>query len=546
MSSSRHSSLFLLGQRPRRPYVNRFSRFFFTELDKGITSPYILLSTSVLISYLAWRITMKYVRPQQAFADSRRRTQKIHFDPQHNQFWGISGPSGTGGAGTRQFGVQAESDAKEDAQRRPQLVATEVSERREKPTAAHPTGELDIVCMELAEFDPDRRSDVYYRSLHYVRDSTLGDPSSVESKTDQSLSPSASAAPSAASYYYARMPTGGLEVLHGITKCTAISALHNCLPEAGRLESEVGRKLALALAPVHVVVDPLQRVIPRRFTFVKQPPVETLVLGMHSGEFPRWLSRSFPNFNVDVVEEDGALVRLCRHYMGWQDTSNLHLIVGEHASFLRSLAARVTSDTRQVAAGIKRYDLVVMDAVDGLGRLSTQYGRLELLNHLRNCLTERGCVAVTLPNKDANFLYHMVQNWRMAFSGRHVILVHCQTSPTTVLFTFQDTGSKGKVKIGTIASVAEYQDLLRAHLSHYGSNRVLFDITGEMSEGNCVILDPQKVYEPEAYLPMGHPHRAAVMSHAATSHMGWSKWLRRLVNRQLTASQRTDLYKQQQ
>ncbi|KAG5482003.1 hypothetical protein LSCM1_05717 [Leishmania martiniquensis] len=595
------SHQFLVGQHARRQYAHHTTEFFFEQLDKGFASPYVLLASGVFFSYLAWRVTEHYVRPRQEQLAQCRPIQRVPFVPAHNVFWGLAdqsqaGVSATGsrasdveGVASNLFLPQSVNEAQEEAMRRPQLLFSETSELHERPSAANPSGEVDIVCLELSEFDPRLRDDVYYRSVHYVpaqgglagsssvgyegssptewaqtsSSSVLGRKSMMRpgevaatATAAASAGPSASASPPTAAEvektmsatdYLQFMSGQGEEVIHGIMKCKGVTTQNNCVPYPGHLEQEYARKLMLTLGPVHVLRDPAQAILPRRFSFVKEVPVETLVLGMHSGEMPRWLSTCYPNFNVHVVEKDGALVRLCKRFLGLQESSNLTVHIGDPVDYVRHQAA-MTANGNPAEAGFKPYGLVLIDAVDGAGRLSTQYGRLEFLSNIRSIMSRNGCIALALPNKDAGLVFNMVQNWRMAFSGRPVVLVHCVTSPYSILMTFQDAATRGKANIGSIAKVEEFQDVLRAHIRHYGADRMQFDITREVSVANFSVLNPEQRYRLEAYLPAGHPallearHQEVQEAMLRRSHaQSWGSWLRRLTGAALSPSQRSSL-----
>ncbi|AYU77663.1 hypothetical protein LdCL_160013400 [Leishmania donovani] len=594
------SNQFLVGKRARRLHVNRVSGFFFAQLDKGFASPYVLLASGVFFSYLAWQVTEHYVRPRQEQLARRRLVQRVPFESSHNVFWGLANPgeAGVSAAAGRAADVedvasnlflpQSVNKGQEEAMRRPQLLFSEASELHERPSAANPSGEVDVVCLELSEFSPTLRDDVYYRSVHYVpaqgssaaassteyqgswpkgskQVSSSSDSSEKSMMSSSEVAATCSAASAASSGtasipttaevekvtpatdYLQFMPGQGEEVIHGMIKCKGVTTQNNCVPYAGHLEGEYARKLMLTLGPVHILRDATQTILPRRFSFVKQVPVETLVLGMHSGEMPRWLSTCYPNFNVHVVEKDGTLVRLCKRFLGFQESSNLTVHVDDPVEYVRRQAV-MTAYGNTTDSEVKPYELVLIDAMDGAGRLSTQYGRLEFISNIRRIMSNNGCIAVTLPNKDAGFVFNMVQNWRMAFAGRPVVLVHCVTSPCTILMTFQDTATRGKANIGSVAKVEEFQDVLREHIRHYGADRVQFDITREVSASNFSVLNPEQTYGIEAYLPAGHPAILAARHQEVQEAMlrksrsqGWGAWLRRITRTALSASQRSDL-----
>ncbi|ESL09274.1 hypothetical protein TRSC58_03009 [Trypanosoma rangeli SC58] len=559
---SQRISSYTVGQRPRRQFINKVTEFFFRELDKGLASPYVVLSTGALLALVGWKVMVYYVEPnRQQNAVWRRPQSRVPLSDAHNAFWGLDiGGNGWKGLPTGRHLAETMTETVEEALRRPTLVHSEDSE------VCGTRGEvLSVACMQLPEYDAQVGDDVVYRSVHYIQGSTRASHMlPVTSATGDAAATGASASAAAAGpvgtvggqtasgkahtllakdaaveedapSYFSCMPARGAAAIYGMVKCRSVTSLNNCVPYAGHMESEYARKMMLALGPVHILRDVAQTSFPLRFTTVKEAPVSALVCGLHSGEIPRWLSTAFPNFYVDVVERDGTLARVCRRFMGFQESNNLRLYIADPVEFLRRTAVPEVG---------RRYDLIMLDVSDGTGRVSTQYGRLEFINSVRNSLTGAGCVVASLPNEDGAFLYNMVQNWRMAFAGRTVLLMHCVTSPQTLLMTFQDDAARGKANFGSVANVEEFKDLLRTKLAHYGTWRVPFDLTGEVSDKNFRILHPGAVYPLAAYLPAGHPQLRDVAAAAADSRAErsrWGAWLRRWSGAWLTPSQRADL-----
>nr|CCC92315.1 conserved hypothetical protein [Trypanosoma congolense IL3000] len=530
------------GQKARRQYINKFTQFFFRELDKGFTSPYVVLSTGTLLSFAGWKYFQRYVEPnRQINALWRQPRTRVPFSDTHNTFWGF-GVSTAGSnplcGGDPRSPMDIAADETEEAMRRPTLLHSEPSELQDGMVGGGGGMHASVACMELQEYDPMYGDDIAFRSVHYLYNTAD------RSNTDRKGKGTALGAEHVAhedregDSYLSRMPASGMSIIHGMVKCKSVTAQNNCVPYAGHLESEYARKMMLALGPVHMLRDIAKTSFPVRFTRVKESSVMTLVCGLHSGEMPRWLSTAFPNFRVDVVEPDGALVRICRRFMGFQESSNLQLFVADPIDFLRR-------NSHVDAPSGRRYDLVMLDAVDGAGHLSTKYGRLEFINNVRNCLSRSGCVVAALPNRDADFLYQVVQNWRLAFTDRTVLLVHCMTSPHTILITFQDDAERGRANFGTVANVDEFKDILRTKLSHYGVRRVPFDLVGEVSCENFRVLQPGRTYPMDVYLPKGHPH---LLSRSRDRTAGralkgdaWMAWLRRMGASWLTPTQLTDL-----
>ncbi|CCW71682.1 unnamed protein product [Phytomonas sp. Hart1] len=558
------SRQFIPGARAQQPYLNRFTQFFFTELNRGFSSPWVFFSSGVFFFYFTWRVTERYIEDCHKVGSRTcaSPTHRIPMAESHNLLWGFQGHNTPLDKAileermpdTSRYSACGDSAAREEELRRPILIHSEPSELSTRPSPRNPTGAVDLVCLELSEYDPQLHDDVYYRSLHYVaREKGDSASSEGESGTLETTKPTTTAnnpeQERLSSLSFAHndhlnfMPGGDGGVIHGLTKCKGVTTLNNCVPLGKHLETEVSRKLLLSLAPVHVLRDVSKVLLPVRFTNVKEVPVETLVIGLHSSEMPRWLSNTFPNFNVNVIEADGTLVRICHRFFGFRESNNLSLRIGNPIDYLRSLAANLVVDNSGGSGKVrKRYDLVLIDAIDGAGQLSTQFGHLEALNNLRNCMSRNGCVAITLPNKNSYFLYNMVQNWRMAFAGRPVVLIHCYTAPYTILMTFQDDAGRGKANIGSIANVQEFQDLLRAHLRHYGQDRVQFDFTNEIHEDNFKVLIPGERYERAAFLPHGHPELVQPVGGGEKSPLeGWNAWFRRATGKFITPGQLADM-----
>ncbi|KAH8609157.1 hypothetical protein ERJ75_001230700 [Trypanosoma vivax] len=535
------------GQRAERQYLNKLTAFFFREIDKGVASPYVVLCCGALLSLAGWKFSRRYLEANRQFnIASRKPYSRVPMSDVHNAFWGFhSGTTDNGllvATGPRHV-AETMTPELEEALKQPTLLYSEVSELADDASAARNGAGLSVACMELSEYDPQLGDDVVYRSLHYIRSGPPEDHDSVAHASSRSGTPAAhgSACKETSSSYFSRMPASGLSVIHGMVKCRSITSMNNCIPLAGHLETEYARKMMLALGPAHVLRDAAHSILPTRFIGVKEAPVSTLVCGLHSGEIPRWLSNAFPNFKVDVVERDGTLARICRQFMGFQESSNLNLFVSDPADFLRR-----NSVVESPQSSAKRYDLIMLDTMDGDGRMDTQYCRLDFINSIRNNLSPAGCVVAALPNRDAAFLYSAIQNWRLSFAGRTVLLVHCITSPHTMLITFQDDATRGRANFGTVGSVDEFKDLLRAMLSHYGPKRVPFDITSEVSLHNFAVIAPGKAYPIEAFLPAGHPqllnNRSSAAAAGGQSFVSkWNTWLRRWSSTWLTPSQRADL-----
>lgn len=427
-----------------------------------------------------------------------------------------------------------------------------------------PTGEVEeAIIMEVPEYDSTLKDDVFVRSLHYIP-MTAPPPTTTSSSFSSS---SGGGEGEKLDQYFRFMPGGGKEHIHGMVKCKRVdeveedesatsalgiragrvgrgeggtplspsspsssssSAPFHCVPYAGDLSRESGRKLLLTLGPLHILQDPTQSFFPFRFSLVKHPPMRALVIGLREGSVPRWISTAYPHFTVDVVEPEVSLIRMAKQYFGFQPHSRLRVVPTTPQAFLIQKASSVeTAHTaaersvtlRSLFIPWKRepvsrksvserfrgnnggggeegdatlspmqdprpYDLILIDALNHSGNLPRYVARPDFLQRIRQVLSPTGVVGVLLPNRDANRLFQVIQHWRQGFAARSMILVHCRQEPITMLMTFQDEGGRGQPMMGTIGSAEELKDLLRSHLTHYGIDRVpKFDLTQEVESG---------------------------------------------------------------
>lgn len=464
-----------IGQRPKRQYLNKATEFFFTELEKGMQSPFCAIGAACMVGFGAYRVNNNYIQPMRERAMERIPAARQPFADSHNAFWGLrqAVPGG--------HQPQTMTQTVETELTRPSLVHSEHSE-----TTPH----REWVVLELSEFDTKANDDVYFRSIHSIDMAPLPDDEKQRLKDNKGRKD---------------MPKGGIvkeplsptqEHIHGMVKCRGIDSQNNCTPYIGSLVDEVSRKLMLALGPVNILRDLRGTLMTFRFTFVGEPDTNVLICGLRGGALARWLSTAFPNFKVDVVEPDAALARICRRYLGFREADGLQLHLTEPSDFLRRTAVQQEG---------KRYDLVVIDCVDGANKLSTTYSRLEFINNVRNCMTRAGMAVVNVPNKDPSYLYNVVQNWRIAFPQRTIVLIHCTTSDNTVMMAFQDMADRGKVNFGSVGSAREFKDLINTQYHAYKNNRIVFDLNEEINDENFRVFGPAQEYPLEHYLPVHHP-----------------------------------------
>lgn len=450
------------------------------EFDKGPTSPPVGIAYLLTLMYFAWYIFKYYLIPYQSQTQEMPFRQRIPFADSHNAFFGIM-PALTDGRDP------ASAVNNRDVER-PGFVATERSEaynvKRTDDGAPLPPAvgdqRTDLVVAQVQDWDDAKQEEVYYRSLHYV---TTG---VAKPKTQEEINLQRRKGMNFSRRSSEPEPLGGTDKnrLAGMVRCKALSPTNNCIADGGHLDLEYMRKMMAVLGPMYMLRNPLDQYIPFRVTNTKEVPANILVCGLGGGSIPSFLNRNYTHMKLDVCEKDATVVRLARKYLGFREMPGMNLFLEEPSEFLR----------RMQVAYPNKYDVVFVDCLhDATGRVPIEYSRLEFLTALRNSMSRRGVVVANLPNRDEKIFQSTVANWRMAFDGRTVILIHCSTSPNTILMTFSDDGDRGEPRFGVIKDVHEFKELLRVQLRKF-PYRVTFDLPGELNENNFQQMEPDKRY----------------------------------------------------
>lgn len=459
--------------------------WFDKERRRGKQSPFVVGFWGATIMYAIYKLMTKYVIPWKRSGIERMMMLKQPMVDSHNAMFNLP-PYGSTNGTEPNIVVADNTD-------RPQLVAIESVEQAPDPNR--------LIVFQMREFDPDSKADVFVRSLHYAAIQTTSEMEESKraanpyfekvreiSDATQDIKERAAEGPKAffkggkakkeeESTFY--------EYTHGMMKCSAITPTNNCVPQTSP-ELESLRKMLVSLGPLFAFRNPLVHTyVPRRWHVRREIPSEALVLGLgHGSALVQWLHRHMPHLILDVVERDGGVVRVARRYFGFQDDRDgISLFIEDPFEFVR----------RSTVKKKGRYDIIFLDCVDEKGQIPRQYARLEFLTNLRESLTDRGIAVCNIPNEDPRILSSVVNNWRMAFDGRTVVLLHCTTQQNTVLMTFNDQTPRGHIRYSEAGSVDEFKDLCTPMLKHF-QGRINFDLLGELNESSWQQLVPGKQY----------------------------------------------------
>jgi hypothetical protein len=445
------------------------------EFQNGFDSQYMIFLYIGAVAYVAWWVVRNWLVPYQKQVDDMPFRQRIPLSDQHNKFFKIA-PALTEGHDPASI-ARADSDFE-----RPGLVSCERSDAfnvKRDPVSgdvlpANP-GEpkTDILVMQQQDFDREVDMEVFFRSVQYL---TTTQPAEKKHRIERNVLNSLHEGP---------QPTGGSGDirLHGLVRCKALTPNNNCVPDTSKIELEAHRKALLGLGPSYMLNDVKDNYLPLKVTDKKMEK-HVLVMGLTDGSIPNFISRSFPHMKLDVVERDSTLVRVARRYLGFREMPGLNLFLEEPSEFLR----------RMNLLQKEKYDLVFLDClIDEKGKVPIEYSRLEFLTTLRSSLTNGGVVVANIPNDNDRIFQSTVANWRMAFDGRSVLLIHCSTTPNTILMTFADKGGMGLPMFGQVKDVEEFKEIIRVHMRTF-PGKIKFDLTGEVGPHNFQQLVPGKRY----------------------------------------------------
>ena len=146
-----------------------------------------------------------------------------------------------------------------------------------------------------------------------------------------------------------------------------------------KLESS-GRQTCQSLKDRARLVFPYARMMMGAL-YLEPAPQRILVIGLGGGSLPTALASVLPNVQVDVVEVDGAVVRVAERFFGFRAGRDLRVYEDDGRVFIkRALRNR------------QRYDLVMLDAFDH-EYIPEHLLTREFLQEVKGLLGERGVLA---------------------------------------------------------------------------------------------------------------------------------------------------------
>jgi len=453
-----------------REWARDVTVYWRREYRKGSSSKYYVYAGMVGVFATLWKLNTAFIIPWQ---EERQRqgsgvvSVRVPVQPEHEEKWKVHSRTP----------LRKALDEKGTQFKSPEEILPASSHYFERPKkekdvpSEDPKTPSNYTVLTLREYDRERESDVFIRTMYKLK---APDPNAPVPNSDEVRKNLDSPT---------NLSTWGERLIRSQVKCKAITPTDSCVPTNDVMLESV-RKMMLALGPMYLLRHPGDSALPRRFSkFVEVKNLDLLMVGMSDGgSLATWLNRQFPHFKLDIVEPDGGLIRAARTFMGFQERDGITLSIDDPQQYLR----------RRVLTK-KKYHGIFVDMLDENGNIPLNMCKLETLTNLRESMNDRAVAVVRVPNHDERRMAAVVQNWRMAFDARTVLLIHCRTEPFTLLMTFNDIGEKGMPKFGFASSVEDFRQNLRG-VMHETTRRFNVDLLAEVDEKNYQQLLPGRKY----------------------------------------------------
>jgi spermidine synthase len=170
--------------------------------------------------------------------------------------------------------------------------------------------------------------------------------------------------------------------------------------------------------------DPDRIIFPYvRMTFagllLNQEPKRALMIGLGGGTISRVLTRVYPDLQLDLVEVDGAVVKVAKDYFGFVETDNTQVHVVDGRVFVKRAALKN-----------EQYDLVILDAFTG-EYIPEHLMTVEFMQEIQSLLTPDGVVVANTFSGSALYdhesvtytsVFGAILNLKMPGTGNRVIV----------------------------------------------------------------------------------------------------------------------------
>ncbi len=140
--------------------------------------------------------------------------------------------------------------------------------------------------------------------------------------------------------------------------------------------------------------------------FLDKTPEDALFVGLGAGVMPRYMSRFYPEVNMDVVEIDPAVLRLAKKYFFFDEAGKIKVYVADGRMFIKRAK--------------KKYDVIFLDAYQG-ATIPFHLTTREFLQETKKRLNKGGIVTSNILASSKNkFFYAMLNTFEEEFSHVYV------------------------------------------------------------------------------------------------------------------------------
>ncbi len=140
--------------------------------------------------------------------------------------------------------------------------------------------------------------------------------------------------------------------------------------------------------------------------FLNAAPADVLYVGLGVGAMPRYLSKHYPQANIDVAEIDPDVLPVAQKYFYFSETEKMKVHTDDGRLFIKR--------TR------KRYDMIVLDAYQN-DSIPFHLTTIEFLKEVKSRLKDNGIVVANIVSSYRNkFFDSMVMTYRKVFSRVYV------------------------------------------------------------------------------------------------------------------------------
>ena len=140
--------------------------------------------------------------------------------------------------------------------------------------------------------------------------------------------------------------------------------------------------------------------------YLGREPRDVLFVGLGAGSMPRFLSRHYPNAQIDVVEIDPDILDVARKYFHFAETQRLKVNINDGRVFLKR--------------NKKKYDMVFLDAYQG-GEIPFHLTTVEFMREVKAHLNSDGVVVSNIVAAGKNrFFDSMIVTHEEVFPMLHI------------------------------------------------------------------------------------------------------------------------------